>query len=68
MHGEPDGTYLWKPISAPMPPEECRAEVRRQAERGPIAPVGLIGWYTVPHERALWVGCLPEGYSPYEPR
>ncbi len=68
MQQQADGTQLWKPIGEPTTDEACRALVRTRADRGPIAPVGLIGWYRVPDAERLWVGCLPEGYNPYEPR
>lgn len=69
MESHPDGTHLWKPAGDPMPAEQCRAEVRKRADRGPIAPVGLIGWYVVPGTgTTLRVGCLPQDYNPYEPR
>ena len=69
MDSQPDGTQLWKPQGVAMSAERCRAEVRRRSDRGPIAPVSLIGWYVVPGTGTTQrVGCLPQGYNPYEPR
>lgn len=67
MQQEPDSSYLYKPASEPMTAEACRQEVRKIASRGPIAPVGLLGWYRVPTV-GNWIGCFPEDYDPYERR
>jgi hypothetical protein len=60
--------YLWKVQEAAQPADACRARVRALADRGALAPVGLIAWYPVPGPPGHWVGCLPEGYDPYERR
>ncbi len=62
------GEYLWKPVQTFPTGAACREAVRARADRGPLAPVGLIAWYPTPGAPGHWVGCLPSGYDPYERR
>ena len=62
------GDFLWKPVETFPTGDACRVAVRARADRGPIAPIGLIAWYPLPDAPGHWIGCLPFGYDPYERR